>query len=91
MDYLRGAVVINLDADPLDYCTSIPTSAKVLGVVTCGTSAPGALLMFATPVTDRNGLTYPHALRSLIGDTMYRLPMYRTIKALKELGAGVDL
>lgn len=89
MDYLRGAVIVNLTADPLAYCSTLPASAKCLGVVTCGTSAPGALLLFPTPVTDRNGLTYPYALRSLIGDTMYRLPMYRTIKALRAAGAEI--
>jgi hypothetical protein len=89
MDYLKGFATIHLDANPLDYCTSIPATAKCLGVITMGSTAPGALLSFPTPFTDNRGDSYPFQLRALIGDTMYRLPMSKVLKALRE--AGVEL
>lgn len=89
MDYLKGFATIHLDANPLDHCSGIPESAKCLGVITMGSTAPGALLMFPTPFTDNRGDSYPFQLRALVGDTMYRLPMSKVLKALR--AAGADL
>lgn len=89
MDYLKGFATIHLDSDPLAHCSGIPESAKCLGVITMGSTAPGALLYFPTPITDSKGDTYPFQLRALIGDTMYRLPMSKVLKALR--AAGVEI
>jgi hypothetical protein len=89
MKHLRGHVVLNTTANARDYCAMPPADARLLGAIFCGNHPPAALMVLPHPSRDARGTEYPFSLRAMIGDTMYHVPMFKTLTALRE--AGVEI
>ena len=87
---LRGAVRLTPTADPLSVTAVLPPGyCDVLGTLTVGPSAPGALVLDPDPSTDYDGTEYPYTLRYVRDGRWQRLPMRKTVKAILNHGYEV--